>query len=313
MSKDRTIELIIFSLFGGGALVSAGMKRYFLTRKTQDTATSKIAFAAQGFVELEGYAWPASDRKTINSLAGRGTVFYKVLLQKYVRRGKNSHWETLGEFSIDHPFHILDETGTILVDPRDFELHVQKNTIAWKNLSVVKRKQICDWMASSVSNLPPLEPGFFSGSYRCLENYILIGSPVLIHGQLISSQQSQKIINDSKMRNFFDMITRFKKGGARSKSLLDVDGDGILSESEARIGIHSAATVSLRKNQETDSTIPFCGVIRPHDQHSSFLADCHQEHFLQKVGSWNLLMIFGGASLIIAAIGYAFYKLHIQI
>ena len=74
-SVDRmSLQIVFFGLGGGAYLIYNGFKNLSKHRKAQDTATSRISSAPQGFVEIQGYAWP-KETFLHKNLDGRKCVY----------------------------------------------------------------------------------------------------------------------------------------------------------------------------------------------------------------------------------------------
>jgi hypothetical protein len=116
-------KALIFCLVGLGAGVFfffLGFVQLRKKRMIEDIPTSTIRAMAPGLVEIIGKVvdW--------NCLEGPFTrqacVYYEFLVEQYVRRGKNSHWETVyKENTGKHAFCLEDETGKALVIPEGAE------------------------------------------------------------------------------------------------------------------------------------------------------------------------------------------------
>lgn len=89
---------------------------FYRARIIEDTPTSKIRSAAQGYVELEGIARAFNNTPIISKLSHTPCLWYKYKIEKYVG-GKNDKWRTIEEAESKDYFLIKDDTGQCLVDP----------------------------------------------------------------------------------------------------------------------------------------------------------------------------------------------------
>ena len=110
----------IAAIFIGGGLVYNGVKRILKTRRVQDTATSRIAYAPQGNVEIEAYAWPIQGGYTSNS--GQRCSYYRCKLQKLVKSGKSKTWRTEWTYVPTTAFLAIDYTGAVEIHTTGAEL-----------------------------------------------------------------------------------------------------------------------------------------------------------------------------------------------
>ena len=105
--------LILLTIFGfAGAF-------YFFMRKRimEDTPTSKIRSAAQGYVELDGVGDLLEGPPIIAPLTGATCTWYSYKIEQHRRSGKNSHWSTIEKGTSEDLFLIIDDTGQCIVDP----------------------------------------------------------------------------------------------------------------------------------------------------------------------------------------------------
>ena len=88
------------SVFFGGLLCALGVifinvaiKKRNRLRKTQDTQRTKVSSAQQGYVEIEGFAWP--DFETVESSSGLKTIHHSLQIQRLESVGRSKHWRTI--------------------------------------------------------------------------------------------------------------------------------------------------------------------------------------------------------------------------
>ena len=89
---------------------------FYRARIIEDTPTSKIRSAAQGYVEIEGIAKAFNNTPITAKLSHTPCLWYKYKIEKYVG-GKNNKWRTVEEGESKDYFLIKDNTGHCLVDP----------------------------------------------------------------------------------------------------------------------------------------------------------------------------------------------------
>lgn len=81
-----------------------------IARLIQDTPTSKIRSAAQGFVELEGISHDAG-KAILSPLSQASCIWYRFKIEKKVKSGKDSHWRTVQSGQSPSPIILDDNTG----------------------------------------------------------------------------------------------------------------------------------------------------------------------------------------------------------
>src|SRR5512142_1540696 len=115
---------ICASLFAAVSLF-AWTSTYRRARAVDDTPTSKIASAAQGYTELVGRGRPLSGVPLVSPLRHVECLWYRYLVE---RRNKDS-WQNESSGESDASFIVDDGSGECLVDPVGAEiLPVQTET-----------------------------------------------------------------------------------------------------------------------------------------------------------------------------------------
>ena len=93
-SDDFWTFAIILVLLTIGGFIGAF---YFVLRKRiiEDTPTSAIRSAAQGYVELSGHGKLMEGSVISGPLTGTTCTWYSYTIEEYRSSGKNSHWVTV--------------------------------------------------------------------------------------------------------------------------------------------------------------------------------------------------------------------------
>lgn len=88
-------------------------------RAVRDTPTSKIASAAQGYVELIGRGKPLPDSPLISKLRLLPCLWYRYRVE---RKSSDNKWHTEDSGESDDSFMLEDDTGQCIVDPCNAEI-----------------------------------------------------------------------------------------------------------------------------------------------------------------------------------------------
>lgn len=110
--------------FGFGALLLIvglilfynSLKNLKKKRLLEDIPTSKMRSVAMGLVELKGKI-TESDRLIKDPFDDKNCVYWNVIIEEYVKRGKSYRWVTRHKASNSVPFLFSDETGSVLIVP----------------------------------------------------------------------------------------------------------------------------------------------------------------------------------------------------
>lgn len=153
-------------------------KRY---RYIQDTATSYISSAAQGYVELKGIAELMPGSQIISPFSQRRCIWYQCKVDIKQTTGKRTHWvEESNEIS-DEIFLLQDESGECAVIP-DGAMVIPSSQQVWygSNLQASNNHIASGFISRFIG----------SGNYRFTEKLILVADPVYILGDFISVEKN---------------------------------------------------------------------------------------------------------------------------
>ncbi|HUX89711.1 MAG TPA: hypothetical protein VMV48_03375 [Gallionellaceae bacterium] len=88
-------------------------------RTVRDTPTSKIASAAQGYVELAGQGQAFGETPLLSKLSLLPCLWYRYKIEK---RSSDNKWETIDSGESNDSFMLRDDTGLCIVDPEQAEI-----------------------------------------------------------------------------------------------------------------------------------------------------------------------------------------------
>ncbi|MDD5131147.1 MAG: GIDE domain-containing protein [bacterium] len=134
-NADTIKAILILAIFSGAGiwLFFDGFRKWRRKRLIENIPTSKIRSMAMGLVELQGKATPWL--YTLKGpISGRDCVFYKFLVERYERHGKNSSWVKVANgASNDNLFHLDDGTGKVLINPRRAEINLDQPDFSFES------------------------------------------------------------------------------------------------------------------------------------------------------------------------------------
>lgn len=112
----------------GGAVLTLGLAelRNALRIRSQDPDPAMDATRG-GPVELEGTATTADETVTA-PFSGADCLLCEYEVLEYTSSGKSSSWQTVAEDTVGVPFHLEDDTGSVLVDSRSASLNLDEET-----------------------------------------------------------------------------------------------------------------------------------------------------------------------------------------
>jgi hypothetical protein len=105
----------------------AWLSALYRLRMIRDTPTSKVASAAQGYVELVGRGRPYGETPLISKLRILPCLWYRY---KVERRTSKDKWETLDSGESSDSFVLRDDSGDCVIDPERAEI-ITKHRDQW--------------------------------------------------------------------------------------------------------------------------------------------------------------------------------------
>ena len=109
-----TLALLAAAAAASAWHLRRGLRR---ARLIEDTPTSLIRSAAQGYCELSGSALLMPGQPVVAPLTGRRCVWWRYKVEEKVQRDKGSSWETVESDESGALFALDDPTGRCVVDP----------------------------------------------------------------------------------------------------------------------------------------------------------------------------------------------------
>lgn len=206
-------------------------------RLIEDTPTSKIRSAAQGFVELEGITKHMSSTKPMLSpLSQTPCVWYQFTIQKKVQTGKNNtSWRTIQSGSSSQPITLDDSTGLCLLKPSKAKIHSHLDN-TWYGMS----------RHPSPLSVERKESLIQFGSYRYNEDYISAESPIYALGHFKTTRASDGFTREKAIG---EIISEWKQDYDTMLKKFDRNGDGTLDENEWKL-VRLAANLEAENLEE---------------------------------------------------------------
>lgn len=261
MSSDTsTFKIISYLAAGGSVLMYHSYKQIKKKTKMIIEARQLIAAASAGSVEIEAVAWPF--RAIDNSLDGKKVVFRHLVLQKLVRRGKNTSFETIWEKITPEPFLVFDQSGFMIINCHS---NINSNLTSLteglsrkeynpERLSELQLTSFDDFYDGNISGFrakSSITKGliaqlFSFKQFRVLERTIPIGGPLLILGNFNPEDTSRFVELSPELKLFKDRACKLLTNKNYQLSLLDKNKDGEVDLDELKNGFQTALTHSFK-------------------------------------------------------------------
>jgi len=112
--QAESAEVWPFALLAmSGVSFFAWIANYRRYRYIHDLPTSRVASAAQGYVELTGRGQPFGDIPLLGRLTQLPCLWYRYKIEQRTSRNK---WQTVDSGESDDTFMLRDDTGVCVVD-----------------------------------------------------------------------------------------------------------------------------------------------------------------------------------------------------
>lgn len=208
-------------------------------RVIEDTPTSKIRSASQGYAELSGFAKPADGIVLHSPLSGKACLWYRYKIERYERSGKSSSWRTVEKNTSNNLFALEDTTGVCYLYPNKAEFSSD-----WKD----------QWKGSSKNPLNDMGAtgllALVGGSrYRYTEERIHENDFLYALGMFQTTRAPSPL--EQAKQNMADILFEWKQDYDQLLERFDSDSDGKIDMAEwenARKAAFSQAKEEAYKN-----------------------------------------------------------------
>ncbi len=209
-----------------------GFGRLRLGRLIEDTPTSRIRSAHQGFVELEGVAAALPGEPVYAPLSGRECVWYDYTIDhletRWHRDGRRASWVSVEKGSSEGIFALGDGTGRCMIDPEGAEIH-PLHVMTWRGHERYPY------------HTPPGHSDF-TGPYRYRERLIEPGDRLYALGWLETRREGAKGLADRTR----ELLRQWKRAPEKLLHRFDLNRDGRIDPREWEIVRRQAEKEALR-------------------------------------------------------------------
>jgi hypothetical protein len=211
---------MVVVLAAGGAAFGfwRGFRWWHQARVIEDTPTSRVRSAVQGYVELTGRGRLLPGEPILAPLSGITCTWWSYQIEEYRSNGKTRSWHTVATGTSESLFCLEDDTGRCLVDPEGAEVYPGgRDTWYGDTPRPVAR--------------PSGIRGFrgFGERYRYRESRLHPGEPLYAIG--LFRTHSAPLPGTGMEVEVAQLLARWKRDPAR-RAEFDTDGDGVLSLEE---------------------------------------------------------------------------------
>jgi hypothetical protein len=247
-------------------------------RIIEDTPTSRIRSAHQGYVELEGEAAVMRGEPILSPLTHTPCCWFRYKIERQRDKG----WDTVRSGASDGLFLIKDNTGACIIDPEGAEISGRQKNIWYGNSANPTVKPQSNNPASGRLAFLGLGTSFniqLGGRYRYTEEAIYPGDRLYAIGLFTSFGESDRLsMRDELIKA---RLSQWKADHGELLKRFDRDGNGEIDLTEwevaRRTAIREVTQQQLREDRQSLHTLS-----RTNSRRRPFLISAQAEFNLVK-------------------------------
>lgn len=231
-------------------------------RAVRDTPTSRIASAAQGYVELIGRGKQLSDPPLLSKLSLLPCLWYRYKIE---RKNAKNEWTTQDSGESSDPFLLQDDSGHCVVDPSGAEI-LTNHRDSW-----------------------------IQGQYRYTEWKLLDIDSIYVLGQFRTFGGSSTQVTAKEEMN--QVLAEWKQDMASLHQRFDLNNDGELGMQEWMLARQAAKREAEKRVAEARAQPDTNYMLQPHDGRLFLISNLPQNKLERRYWFWTWahLAIFFGA------------------
>lgn len=230
-------------------------------RAIRDTPTSRVASAAQGYVELIGRGKPFGDAPLISKLRMLPCLWYRYKVEQRTSKDK---WKTVDSGESSDSFLLRDETGDCVVDPESAEI-ITKHRDQWRE-----------------------------GDYRYTEWKFINDDSLYVIGELLTRSGAVEFDSRAELNA---LLAEWKQDKPALHARFDLNSDGELDMQEWMLARQAARREVAKKQREAQAQPDIHLIGQPRDGKLFLISNLTPEKLSRRYlfWSWAHLAIFFGA------------------
>lgn len=221
-------------------------------RAITDTPTSRIASAAQGYVEIHGRGRPFDDNPLCSPLTALPCLWYRFQVEE---ADHNNSWRTVAEGESDASVLVDDGSGTVLIAPDHAEI-ISRHKEVWTR----DGRRYTEWK-------------------------LLAGDPIYALGDFATIGGSHLELNaDADLR---ELLGNWKASPQTLRQRFDLDGDGELSVEEWQLARAAARREVAAQHREARRQPDVHILRRPAENRPHLISNIDPERLTRRFGWWS--------------------------
>lgn len=235
---EYQLHILILSILLG-FLLYRSHQIYQRFRYISDTATSRIASAAQGFTELKGLGELIPGPEINSPFSQRKCLWYQCIVERRKQINKHSTWVEESNTISDNLFNIQDESGSCIVIPDGAHVIPTLTQVWYGSHNTGKHRYI--------KTRFNFQRYIGIGRYRFTEKMIMVADPLYIIG---SFKSLRKTINNETLKSQAEeLVKTWKMNPQRYLTEFDLDKNGKIQQGEWKIIRQHAEHEVLKRHQ----------------------------------------------------------------
>jgi hypothetical protein len=226
MSGNRFKFWLVIIGLAGAAVYSFwyAFKAWAKNRVIEDTPTSRIRSAAQGYVELSGRGVLPPNSANKGPLTGIPCAWWRYKIEERGYAGRSRSWSTIQSDTSAIPFLLDDGTGQCLIDPRGAEVFASARDTwygpsEWPEMHIPNGTGVFGWLVDT----------FMTDKYRYTEHRLQLHEHVCALGAFRSVGGVGADDPDAAVS---DLLREWKHDQPALLARFDGNHDGTLSSAE---------------------------------------------------------------------------------
>lgn len=230
-------------------------------RAIRDTPTSKIASAAQGYIELVGRGMPFGDTPLISKHSLLPCLWYRYKIEQ---QDSEREWKTIESGESDESFVLRDDTGECVINLEQAEILTQHRNQWHKD------------------------------GQRYTEWKLIQQDKIYVIGQFVTQNGALEFDSKAELNA---LLTEWKKDMPALHKRFDLNNDGTLDMNEWLLA-RQAAKREVTRNMRVAHAQPDLNIMsRPHDGKLFLISNIASEKLSRRYlfWSWAHVVIFFGS------------------
>lgn len=282
--------LVLGVAVGGGGWYA--FRWLHVARMVEDTPTSRIRSAAQGYVELGGRCRALDGSRNLAPLTQRPCVWWRYRVQRRTGSGspgkRRATWQTVNSGRSEQPFLLEDGTGECIVQPSGAEILTGESTTWYGDTP---------WPTGPMGQ--PRNP-FGEREYRYYEERIYEHEHVYVLGQFRTHTAAGQRDLQAEVTA---LLAEWKQDQAQLAERFDADGDGHVSLEEWERARQEARDAVTQRHLDRPAGAALNVLGRPDSGHLFLIAAFNETDVARRYRR-RAILAFAGFAVAVYALGW---------